>query len=74
MQRIGVNSLNAFKLKAKIVERNTSVEEIAKKIGISPSTLYRKIKYPLRLTVMEAVQIKDILGITNEEAIEIFLA
>ena len=73
MQRIGGNSLNSFKLKAKIVERNITMEELAKQIGISTTTLYRKVKYPLRMTLMEVLQIKDILDISDAEAIDIFL-
>ena len=74
MQRMGGNNLNTFKLKAKIVERNISMEELAKQIGISTATLYRKVKYPLRMTLMEVLQIKDILEISDAEAIDIFLA
>lgn len=74
MQRIGGNNLNALKLKAKIVERNITMEELAKQIGISTTTLYRKVKYPLRMTLMEVLQIKDILDISDAEAIDIFLA
>lgn len=66
--------VNAFKLKAKIVERGMSVAGLAQQIGVSPTTLYHKIKYPLRLTLLEVVQIKDILEITDAEAIDIFLA
>jgi hypothetical protein len=51
-----------------------SVAGLAQQIGVSPTTLYHKIKYPLRLTLLEVVQIKDILEITDEEAIDIFLA
>lgn len=66
--------MNALKLKAKIVERNITMEELAKQIGISTTTLYRKVKYPLRMTLMEVLQIKDILDISDAEAIDIFLA
>ena len=66
--------MNAFKLKAKIVERNITMEELAKQIGISNTTLYRKIKYPLRLTLLEVIKLKDILDMTDKEAIDIFLA
>ena len=66
--------MNAFKLKAKIVEQNITMEALAKHIGISTTTLYRKVKYPLRLTLLEVIKLKDILGMTDEEAIDIFLA
>lgn len=66
--------MNAFKLRAKIVERNITMEELAKQIGISTTTLYRKVKYPLRLTLLEVIKLKDILDMTDKEAIDIFLA
>ena len=66
--------MNAFKLKAKIVERNITMEELASRIGISTATLYRKVRNPLRMTLMEVIKIKDVLGITDKEAIDIFLA
>lgn len=66
--------MNAFKLRAKIVEQNITMEELAKQIGISTTTLYRKVKYPLRLTLLEVIKLKDILGMTDKEAIDIFLA
>ena len=66
--------MNAFKLRAKIVERNITMEELAKQVGISTTTLYRKVKYPLRLTLLEVIKLKDILDMTDKEAIDIFLA
>lgn len=66
--------MNAFKLKAKIVERNMTMEELASSIGISTATLYRKVRSPLRMTLMEVIKIKDVLDITDKEAIDIFLA
>lgn len=35
--------VNVNKLKAKIVENGTSIEDLAKKMGKTTSTLYRKI-------------------------------
>ena len=66
--------MNAFKLRAKIVEQNITMEELAKQIGISTTTLYRKVKYPLRLTLLEVIKLKHILDMTDKEAIDIFLA
>ena len=36
--------VNVSKLKGKIVERNTTQEELASKIGVTKSTFYRKMK------------------------------
>jgi predicted DNA-binding protein (UPF0251 family) len=73
MQRKGLTEMNVFKLKAKIVEPGIGVEELAKILGISTQTLYRKLRTPLSMTLMDAIRLKDILGLTDEEAIEIFL-
>ena len=65
--------MNVFKLKAKIVERGMGVEELAGILDMSTQTLYRKLRTPLSMTLMDAIKLKDILGLTDEEAIEIFL-
>lgn len=65
--------MNVFKLKAKIVERGMGVEELAVILDMSTQTLYRKLRAPLSMTLMDAIRLKDILGLTDEEAIEIFL-
>lgn len=65
--------MNMNKLKAKIVEREMNVEELAEIIGITGPTLYRKMRAPLKITVGEAIQIKDVLELTDQEALEIFL-
>lgn len=43
MRQKGVTSVNVAKFKAAIVERGTSVAELADAVGLSKSTLYRKI-------------------------------
>lgn len=65
--------MNMNKLKAKIVEREMNVEELAEIIGMTGQTLYRKLRAPLKITIGEAIQMKDVLKLTDEEALEIFL-
>jgi len=65
--------MNMHKLRAKIIEQEMNVEELADIIGISAPTLYRKLRAPLKMTIGEAIQIKDVLGLTDEEALDIFL-
>lgn len=65
--------MNMNKLRSKIVERETNVEELAMRIGITGPTLYRKMKMPIKMTIGEAIRIKDVLELTDEEALEIFL-
>lgn len=62
------------KLRAKIIEEEMNVEELAEIIGISAPTLYRKLRAPLKMTIAEVIKIKDVLGLTDEEALDIFLA
>lgn len=65
--------MNMNKLRAKIVERGMNVEELAEIIGMTGTTLYRKLRAPLKITIGEAIQMKDVLKLTDEEALEIFL-
>lgn len=62
------------KLRAKIIEEEMNVEELAEIVGISAPTLYRKLRAPLKMTIGDAIRIKDVLGLTDEEALDIFLA
>ena len=65
--------MNMNRLKAKIVEREMNVEELAEIIGMTGPTLYRKLRAPLKITIGEAIQMKDVLKLTDEEALDIFL-
>lgn len=62
------------KLKGKIVERAMTQEEVAAKIGIDSSTFSRKMKAEgLSFTVEQMHKLVDILDISPQEAIQIFL-
>ena len=65
--------MNMNKLRAKIIEREMNVEQMAEIIGMTGPTLYRKLKAPLKITIGEAIQMKDVLELTDEEALDIFL-
>ena len=62
------------KLKAKIVENGMNVEALADAIGIDRSSLYRKLNNFEKITIGEAMKMKDALGMTEAEATDIFLA
>ena len=62
------------KLKAKIVENGTNVEAIADFIGIDRSSMYRKLNNFDKITIGEAVKLKECLHMTDEEASDIFLS
>jgi plasmid maintenance system antidote protein VapI len=64
--------MNGNKLKAKIIERGLNVEGFASLINMDRSSLYRKLNYAQRITIGEATRIKEALGMTNEEASDIF--
>jgi plasmid maintenance system antidote protein VapI len=66
--------MNVAKLKAKIVEREMNVEALAEKIGMDRSALYRRLNDAEKITIGEAMKMKDALGMTNKEASDIFLA
>lgn len=65
--------MNAKKLKTKIIENKLTVTIVANQIGISGSSLYRKLRGDDQITVYEAYMLKSILHMTNLEALEIFL-
>lgn len=62
------------KLKAKIIEKGFNVEGLAEKIGMERSTLYRKLNNFEKITIGEAVKMKDALDMTDAEATDIFLS
>jgi len=62
------------KLKGKIVEKNMSVEKLADAINIDRSSLYRKFNNAEKITIGEALRIKEALQMTEAEAYDIFLA
>lgn len=61
-------------LKRKIVANGMNVEQLAKSIGIDRSSLYRKLNNADKITIGEAMKMKQVLSMTTEEATEIFLS
>lgn len=66
--------MNVNKLKGKIAEKGLNVEKLAKLIGTERSSLYRKLNNAEKITIGEAMRMKDVLEMTPEEATLIFLA
>lgn len=67
--------VNINKLKGKIVENELTIGELAEKMGINRSTLYRKINSNGgTLTIRDANLLCSELHLTANEATEIFLA
>jgi predicted transcriptional regulator len=69
--------LNVAKLKGAMRERNVTQEKLSEQIGISISTLNRKLQSPEDgdiFTVGEAVRIVRSLNLSKEDAMAIFFA
>ena len=64
---------NVSMLRGKMIERNISVEELAEKLCVDKSTLYRRLdREGDTFTIKEASIIVRELHLTKEEAIAIF--
>ena len=66
--------MDANKLKSKLIEKGRTISTIADLMNIHESSLYRKINGGEDITVYEAIRLKEILGLTNNEASDIFLS
>lgn len=60
------------KLRAILIERGMNIEELANKLGIDRSTLYRKLGSQGKLSIEEAQAIVKELDLSNEQALQIF--
>ena len=67
--------VNINKLKGKVVEQGMTIEELARKIGVNKSTLYRKIRNKGEtFTIKEANLICKALNLSGQEATAIFFS
>ena len=67
-------STDMNKLRGKMRDLNVSPEDMAREIGVDPSTFYRKIKSDgVNFTVGQMHRIVEVLHLTREEATTIFL-
>lgn len=66
--------VDVSKLKGKIVERDTTQEELANKIGIDKSTFYRKMKQNGNFSIKEVNLIVSTLNLSKDEAMSIFFS
>lgn len=63
----------AEELKRKIAEQNTTLEAVAHILGMSRSTLYRKLQNGRnKLTVSEASKISKFLNMQPKESFDLF--
>lgn len=67
--------VNVDLLRGKIIERRTTYENVADKVGIDRSTFYRRLKEQgINFKIGEIHSMVEAIPLTNNEAIEIFLA
>lgn len=66
--------MNATKLKSKLKEKGFSISTIAILIGVHNSLLSKKINGYEPMTVYEAMCMKEVLNLSNEEALDIFFS
>lgn len=67
-------STNMDILRGKMAELHISNEDMATEIGVDASTFYRKMKTEgMNFTVGQMHKIVDVLRLTKEEAVSIFL-
>lgn len=65
--------MNVIKFKIKLIENNLGVCDLAEKIGVNKSTLYRKINGKGdKITIKEVNKIAGILNMSKEDIIDIF--
>ena len=64
--------VNINLLKGKIIEKGLSIKKIALILGISKSSLYRKLASPDCISIREINIISDTLGFNEEDIISIF--
>lgn len=65
--------MNVNKLKGKIVEKGMNLSDVANRIGVDRSTLYRKINTQGdNLTVSEVSRIATVLDLSSDEITNIF--
>ena len=65
--------INTRKLKARIIEQGFTQETLAPVIGMSSSTLGRKIKNSADMTLREVAVICEVLDIPQEKILEYFM-
>lgn len=65
--------MNITKLNVKLAEIGMSKIELAKRVGVSPQALYKKINGNTKLKIEDLELFKNALNATEEEIKEIFL-
>ena len=64
--------MNSNLLKARIIEKGFDIPEVAKRMNINRSSLYRKINKKHPMTINEAGELYKLLCLSHEDTIRIF--
>lgn len=64
--------MNVNILKAKMIEKEISMEDMARMSGMSVSTLYRKLKADGEFSIKEASDIAKSLNLNYQDVMKIF--
>lgn len=64
--------MNQTEFKVAQIRAKLTVEEIAKKLGVNATTVYRKISGESDFTLSELKTLKHILGLSNDDVDRIF--
>lgn len=64
---------NALLLKSKIALRGITQKEIGQKLGVFDGALSLKINNKQPFTLSQVKELKNLLNLTSEEVVEIFL-
>ncbi len=64
--------INTIKLKAKIFENGYNIDRFAETIGMSATTLRKKVKGKTDFQLGETISIKKKLGLNTKDYIDIF--
>lgn len=60
------------RLRARMLEQGCSMEVLSEQIGVHISTLYRKMRAPESMCLWEVEKIRDALGLSPEQMLDIF--
>lgn len=64
--------MNLKKLKVAMLEKEITVESLCKTIGWNQDKYYRRIRGDTAFTQDDIKEIRDAIGLSNEDIIEIF--
>lgn len=64
--------MNTIELKVEMTRNGISIPDLARRIGVSPKTMYQKISGKVQFTRLEIVAICEELKIDNGRMLQVF--